>query len=123
MFNPLTCTAWYAQSCIGQCRSNPHADQIISAFLSFDRPLFIILQQQFDLVVLSTMQATVHTSALFFALIMVLGGVFLLEYVTAILCITYGEITVSGKFSENADQTQTKMSILLTIAQKATDRR
>ena len=67
--------------------------------------LFVILQQQFDLVVLSAMQATVHTSALFFALIMVFGGFFLLEYVTAILCITYAEITASGKFSENADQT------------------
>ena len=63
--------------------------------------IFIILQQEFDAVALGTMQATVRVSGAFFAAIMVFGGFFLLEYVTAILCITHSEAkTLNPEYSD-----------------------
>ena len=94
----------------------PYVDAVISCgfepeacFCAFVlQVLLIILQQQFDSVVLSTMQATVGPSAIFFATIIVFGSFFLLEYVTAILCITYAEVRstsdVLGTTRANADQ-------------------
>jgi hypothetical protein len=60
--------------------------------LVLSQVLFIVLQQEFDDVALPTMEATVQTSATFFCAIMVFGGFFVLEYLTAILCITYSEV-------------------------------
>ena len=75
--------------------------------------LLIVFQQKFDNIALSTMQATVQSSALLFALIMVFGAFFLLEYVTAILCITYAEI--SATHEDFADTRVSPEQMLLQI--------
>ena len=80
--------------------------------------LLIIFQQQFDDVVLSTMQATVQVSSVLFASIMVLGGFFLLEYITAILCITYAEI--SSTHEDLADTRVSPEQLLLQITHTET---
>lgn len=77
--------------------------------------VLIILQQQFDVLCLNTMQATVGGSAAFFAAIMIFGAFFLLEYVTAVLCITYAEVTTTHEdFAESrADCGQIMLQIEL----------
>lgn len=71
----------------------------------------IIFQQEFDELLLSTMQATTYSSALFFCVVMVFGGFFLLEYFTAILCMAYSEISASDFKKGRPDSQQLLLQI------------